>query len=662
MFAKNDIVRVLLPVPRTAGFDYRLNAPANIGDFVRVSFLNKKTQGVIIAPGTAALDAKKIKDIEKVFDVPGLSQTDIDWIMKISDWTMMEPGAVLRLILNVDLEEPKRAAKPLEIPEYHDAGNITLTPDQAAAASAVAAGDKFKVHLLDGITGSGKTQVYFDMAMRVYEAGRQVLIMMPEIALTAQFIKKFENKFGAKPFVWHSNQTPAARKKIWRAVAGNEIKIIIGTRSALFLPWKNLGLIVVDEEHDGSYKQEEQGSYHARDMAVLRAKMLDIPIVLASATPSVETLRNVADGKYSASVLPSRFGGASLPSVEIVDLRKLPPCGGVGDSVAGGGSKKYLSKPLLSEISETLKAGQQIMLFLNRRGFSPNVFCESCGAAVECPDCSVGMTYHQRFRKMLCHYCGRRMPVPAVCPKCGKAEMQMEGAGVEKIEKELREYFPSARMEILSSDTAEDLAGIVSRIENHETDIIIGTQILAKGHHFPNITLVGVIDADAGLYGNDFRAAEKTFQQLFQVSGRAGRGEIPGKVMLQTYNPENPVLLAIKNNRRDEVVNTELKNRAAANMPPFGQLIAVIVESDNETKLTKYCDALRAAAPNIAGAKIAGPVPAQMYQVRNWFRMRFLVHGREKDKLQPIIKKWIESVKAPSNTRAKLDVNPQNFL
>ncbi|MDR0449608.1 MAG: primosomal protein N' [Rickettsiales bacterium] len=651
MFLANDIVRVLLPIAAGGGFDYRLTQSAPLGAFALVPVLNKKMTGVIVGKGDAGLDAKKIKNVEKIFDAPGLAAVDIDWIMKISDWTMMNPGAVLRLILNVDIEEPKRKTKPLTVPIYKDTKNIILTDDQRAAANAIAANDKFKVHLLDGITGSGKTQVYFDMAMRAYDAGRAVLIMMPEIALTAQFIKKFENKFGAAPFVWHSNQTPGMRRKIWRGVNAGEIKIIIGTRSALFLPWKNLGLVVVDEEHDGSYKQEDQGSYHARDMAVLRAKMLDIPIVLASATPSVETLRNVSDGKYSASVLPSRFGGAALPSVEIIDMKTMKK-----------ERNKFLSPALVQEISQTIKSNQQVMLFLNRRGFSPNVFCESCGKPIECPDCSVGMTYHQRFKKMLCHYCGRRAPVPLACPACGAAGMQMDGAGVEKIEAELREYFPAARMEILSSDTAEDLAGIIGRIENHETDIIIGTQILAKGHHFPNITLVGVVDADAGLYSNDFRAAEKTFQMLFQVSGRAGRGEIPGKVVLQTYNPENPVLAAIKNNRRGDVVEAELKNRRAAEMPPFGQLIAVIVESDNETKLNKYCEALRAAAPLIVGAKIAGPVPAQMYQVRNWFRMRFLIHGREKDLLQPIVKKWIESVKAPSNTRAKLDVNPQTFL
>lgn len=649
MFAASDIVCVLLPIVRTSGFDYSLPAPANIGDLVQVTFQNKKITGVIIGKGAANLPAEKIKPIEKIFEIPGLTQTDIDWIIKMSDWTLMNPGAVLRLILNVDLDE-KRPSKPLEIPAYRDTNAITLTPDQQKAAGAIQTTAPFKVHLLDGITGSGKTQVYFDVALRVYNAGKNVLIMMPEIALTQQFIKKFENKFGAKPFVWHSNLTPAARKKIWKAVASSPRPlIIIGTRSSLFLPWKNLGLIVVDEEHDSSYKQDDQGSYNARDMAILKAKMLNIPIILASATPSVETLRNVRDGKYTASLLPSRFGGAQLPVVEIIDLRKNKQTGDI-------------SEIMLSEISKTFESNQQIMLFLNRRGFSPHVFCADCGSPRTCPDCSVAMTYHQRFKKILCHYCGRKSQVPLICPDCGKGEMQMNGSGVEKIEKELRERFPSARIEILSSDTAADLSGIIERIENGETDIIVGTQILAKGHHFPNITLVGVIDADAGLYGNDFRAAEKTFQQLFQVSGRAGRGEIPGRVLLQTYNPDHPVLSAIKCNKRDDLMNTELQSRQAANMPPFGQLIAVIVESDKEAKLNKFCEDLKAAAPKIIGAKIAGPVPAEMYQIRNWYRQRFLVHGGEKDKLQPIIRKWIDSVKTPSDTRVKIDVNPQNFL
>lgn len=655
MFAANDIVNVLLPVIHCSGWDYRLTAPASIGDIVNVPFGNKKLTGIIIGAGSGEIDIKKIKNIDGVNDKFHFSQNTIDWIMKMSDWTMMSPGSVLRLILNIDLTEPLRKTKPLEIPKYFDDGKIKLTQSQQAAANAVADFSKFYVHLLDGITGSGKTQVYFDMAMRAYNSGRSVLIMMPEIALTAQFIKKFEDKFGGAAFVWHSNLTPGARKKIWRGVAGGELKIVIGTRSALFLPWTDLGLIVVDEEHDQSYKQEEQGIYHARDMAILRAKSENIPIVLASATPSVETLCKVADGKFSASELPSRFGGAALPDIEIIDLKKSKPA-------ALKESRGFLSPILIAEISKTLNARQQIMLFLNRRGFSPNVFCPACGETINCPDCSTGMAYHRRFKKMMCHYCGRRANVPTICPKCGKSEMEMDGAGVEKIEQETRAYFPNARIEILSSDTAADLAGIIERIEKHETDIIIGTQILAKGHHFPNITLVGVIDADAGIYSSDFRAAEKMFQQLFQVSGRAGRGEIKGRVMLQTYNPDNPVLVAIKNNRRCDIIETEIRNRRAAGMPPFGQLIAVIIESNSEEKLMRFCNELRANAPQIVGAKIVGPAPAQMYQVRNWYRNRFLIHGGQRDKLQDIVAKWIASVRAPSNLRVKIDVGPQNFM
>ncbi|MDR2685583.1 MAG: primosomal protein N' [Rickettsiales bacterium] len=711
MFSENDVVRVLLPLPHTDGFDYSIKFPGPLipGAFVNVPFMNKTMTGVVMGRGSASLAPEKIKPISEILNIAPLTPADIDWIQRMSDWTMMTQGAVLRLIMNVEFREEKRKSKPLAIPTYKDTQKIVLTPDQKTAAEQIQATDKFKVHLLDGVTGSGKTQVYFDMAMRFYEAGKNVLIMMPEIALTQQFIKKFENKFGAEPLVWHSNLTPSTRRKIWRLInqshftdtrskfpfagegvdceagrgSGNKKQlppcggveksqndfsvggianttqplILIGTRSALFLPWKNLGLIIIDEEHDSSYKQDEMGSYHARDMALLRAKLLNIPVCLASATPSVETLRNVSSGKYSVSILPSRFGGAQLPTIEIIDLKnnKSSP-----DLI--GGSRPNLSLPLIQEIQKTLTAKQQTMLFLNRRGFSPAILCEECGHTLTCPDCSVGMTYHRRIGKMLCHYCGRRQPIPNICPECKKGEMKMQGAGVEKIEAELRAVFPTARIEILSSDTSGDLAGIIERIEKHETDIIIGTQILAKGHHFPNITLVGVVDADAGLFGNDFRAAEKTFQQLFQVSGRAGRGLAPGRVMLQTYNPTHPVLLALRDNKREDIINAELKNREAAKMPPFGQLIAVIVESDREDKLEKFCAELRATAPNIIGAKIAGPVPAEMYQIRNWYRMRFLVHGGERDLLQPIIRKWIGSVKCPSNTRIKLDPNPQTFL
>ena len=551
--------------------------------------------------------------------------------------------------------------------KYHDTGTVVLSNEQQSAAGIIADALKqnmFSVHLLDGITGSGKTQVYFDSALRAYNAGKSVLLMMPEIALTAQFISRFEKRFGAPPVVWHSNLTATRRREIWRGVANGNIKMVVGTRSALFLPWQNLGLIVIDEEHDTSYKQEDMGNYHARDMAILRAKIANFPVILASATPSIETLHNVALGKYKRLRLMSRFGGAQLPKIETIDMREQRPESYKIDKDSDQETNGNLSPQLCEEISNTLAQHRQVMLFINRRGFAPIVQCKKCGWIAQCPDCSVGMNYHKHIGKLLCHMCGKTVVLPDKCPQCC-GEVSMRGAGLEKIQEEVSVKFPNARTALVSSDTImsrEALERLVHKMESGEIDIVIGTQILAKGHHFPNLTLVGVVDADMGLFGTDFRAAEHTFQQLFQVAGRAGRGEFPGRVLLQTYQPEHPVITAICAGNRDDFIASDMESRKNAKMPPYGQLIAVIVEADKETILKKYCEQLANAAPQLNGGKIMGPIAAQIYQIRNWYRMRFLVAGSERANLQPIVRDWLNKVKQPANVRVKIDVNPQNFM
>ncbi len=721
MFASNDIVKVLVPIAVGDGYDYRLDSPADIGAFVRVSVMNRPMIGVIVGGGDSGLPPEKIKSATPSSFV--LQPSTLIWIHKMSEWTMMPPGAVLRLIINVpeafsqpkteqlytleitqktkmtdnkqavadafaisdgepmtasDIQNIARVSsavvqrmikneilKPAgqqekkresEIINYFDTGCVKLNTEQQAAADSIKL-QKFLVYLLDGITGSGKTQVYFDSVWRAYAAGKSVLLMMPEIALTAQFMNRFESRFGAKPVVWHSNLTAARRRDIWRGVANGEIRIVVGTRSALFLPWQNLGLIVVDEEHDGSYKQEDMGNYHARDMAILRGNTEDFPVILASATPAAETLRNAADGKYIHLKLKSRFGGASMPAIETIDMRK--------NNEEKNTSLCHLSPTLCDAICETLTSGHQAMLFINRRGYAPIVQCKKCGWHADCPDCSVGMTHHKKNNSLLCHVCGRTMPMPGKCPDCGSTDLSMSGIGLEKIQEEIAEKFPAARTALVSSDTMmsrQALERLVSRMESGDIDIVIGTQILAKGHHFPNLTLVGVIDADMGLFGADFRAGEKTFQQLFQVAGRAGRELLPGRVLLQTYQPEHPVLRAICASNRDEFMATDLAGRRAAKMPPYGQLIAVIVEAEKETVLKKFCSDLAAAAPKIENAKILGPIPAQIYKIRTWHRMRFLVAGEERASLQSAVKHWLGKVKQPANVRVKIDVNPQNFM
>ncbi len=733
MFKSGDVVKVLIPNVVNSGYDYRLTAAADIGDFVSVTVMNRPYIGVVYGVGDSNLPAEKIKNIVSV--LPGrISITDLQWIVQMANWTLMTPGGVLRLIVNVpDAFLPPRAdelykyvpcdgvrmtdnrmavadafasndndpmpvadikniahvsgavinamikngtlvvadtrPRVMEFPEYLDMDNVTLNSEQRAAAdkigAAVDAGG-FSVFLLDGITGSGKTQVYFDAAWRAYSAGKSVLLMMPEIALTAQFMARFARRFGAPPVVWHSNLTAARRREIWRGVLDGRVRMVIGTRSALFLPWQNLGLVVVDEEHDTSYKQEDMGNYHARDMAVLRAKIANFPVVLASATPSAETLQNAYDGKYAHLRLTSRFGGATLPVIETIDLRENRPVeyrdAGVDAAIAP--MPGNLSPALCDEIGATLAAGQQVMLFINRRGFAPIVQCRKCGWTAGCPDCSVGMTYHRRIGKLLCHMCGHTQKMMETCPECGGA-VSMRGAGLEKIQQEVIAKFPNARTALVSSDTIasrQALERIVDKMESGDIDVVIGTQILAKGHHFPNLTLVGVVDADMGLFGTDFRAAEHTFQQLFQVAGRAGRGEIPGRVLLQTYQPDHPVLCAICAGSRDEFMAADMAGRRAAKMPPFGQLIALIVEGPREDVLQKFCATLAAVAPTAAGVKIMGPIAAQIYQVRNLYRMRFLVAGDARARLQPLVRHWVDKVRVPANIRVKIDVGPHNFM
>lgn len=730
MFNSGTIIKVLISNIPNSGYDYRLTAPADIGTFVSVRVMNRPCIGVVWGPGDSGLPPEKVRDVITVHDAR-LNITDLQWIKRMSDWTLMPLGTVLRLIVNIpDAFSPPRTEPlyafnfdassrmttnriavqdafssndndPMTVSdiqniarvssavvrsmiknetlisvgeqvktrqfvpdEYCDSGNVVLNTEQQTAADKIGReieSGGFSVHLLDGITGSGKTQVYFDSAWRAYKRGRAVLLMMPEIALTAQFMSRFESRFGAPPVVWHSNLTAARRREIWRGVLAGKIKMVVGTRSALFLPWQDLGLIVIDEEHDTSYKQEDMGNYHARDMAILRAKIAGFPVVLASATPAAETLENINSGKYVRLCLTSRFGGAQLPEIKTIDLRENRPDNYTTNDTEQVG---FLSAPLCDAISETLNVGHQVMLFINRRGFAPIIQCKKCGWTATCPDCSVGMTYHKRLGKLLCHMCGRTAPLPGACPDCG-TDVSMRGIGLEKVQEEVIARFPAARTALVSSDvitSRQSLERLVHKMECGEIDIVIGTQILAKGHHFPNLTLVGVIDADMGLFGTDFRAAEHTFQQLFQVAGRAGRGTNPGRVLMQTYQPDHPVLAAICAGSRDEFMASDMAGRRAAHMPPYGQLIAVIVEGERESVLQKYCSDLAAAAPVLKGAKIMGPIAAQIYQIRNWYRMRFLVTGGPTVALQPAVSHWLSKVKQPANIRVKIDVNPINFM
>ena len=514
----------------------------------------------------------------------------------------------------------------------------------------------FAPFLLDGITGSGKTEVYFEgLAEALKTHGTQVLVLVPEIALTSQWLDRFEARFGVAPVVWHSEIGQAERRRAWRAIASGNARVVVGARSALFLPFRHLAFITVDEEHDPSFKQEDGVHYHARDMAVVRAKLADCPILLASATPSLETLVNADEGRYEKLELRERHGVAVLPEMKAIDMRHEPPETGT-----------WLSPVLVREIEATLAAHEQVMLFLNRRGYAPLTLCRTCGFRIECPSCSAWLVEHRFRRELQCHHCGYVTPIPDACPECKNEHTLVAcGPGVERLFEEVSHRFPAARISVMTSDTmmsATATAGMVQQIASGHLDIVIGTQIVTKGYHFPNLTLVGVVDADLGLRGGDLRAGERTYQQLVQVAGRAGRAEKPGRVYLQSYEPEHPVVQALISGDGDAFMAAERAARERHHMPPYGRLVALILSGPDMADVLKTGRALAAKAPVEHGVDIVGPAPAPMARVRGQHRFRMLVHTKKNVKVQPLIRAWLARVKPEKNVHIKVDIDPYSFM
>ena len=546
-----------------------------------------------------------------------------------------------------------------------------LSDQQAAAAEqlrqAVAA-DAFSVTLLDGVTGSGKTEVYFEAIAAALAAGRQSLILLPEIALSAQWLERFEARFGVAPALWHSDLSSAQRRATWRAVAFGRAPVVVGARSALFLPFPDLGLIVVDEEHDAAFKQEDGVTYHARDMAVVRAQLGEIPAVLVSATPSLESLNNVQGGRYRRLELPLRHGGAQLPAVELVDLRrdKPPRLQGLGPGGPQSGAKAWLSGRLRAAIAETLAAQEQGLLFLNRRGYAPLTLCRACGHRLQCPNCTAWLVEHRLAGRLQCHHCGFASRLPKTCPDCGaEGSMAACGPGVERLAEEARALFPDARLAMMTSDTLTGpgaAAELVRAVQARDVDLLIGTQIVAKGHHFPHLTLVGVVDADLGLYGGDLRAAERTYQLLHQVAGRAGRAERAGRVLLQTGEPDHPVMQALAGGERDAFLAAETEARRSAGLPPFGRLAALVLSSPDARQVDGLAAALARTAPRQEGVTILGPAPAPLAVLRGRHRRRFLIKASRGLRLQSLLSHWLAGHKLPSNLRLQVDIDPYSFL
>ncbi len=560
-------------------------------------------------------------------------------------------GAGMLEPVTVDIDRPYPRARP-------DFAAPALSAGQQEAADAfvdaVRARD-FAPFLLDGVTGSGKTECYFEAIAEAIAEGRQVLVLLPEIALTENFLRRFEHRFGAPPVLWHSSLKSSERRRAWRAIASGDAQVVVGARSSLFLPYAALGLIVVDEAHEISFKQDDGVRYNARDIAVIRARFESIPVILASATPALESMQLAEQGIYRRIELPDRFGGAKLPDIQVIDLRAEQPERG-----------RWLAPRLIEEMKARLDRGEQSLLFLNRRGYAPLTLCRHCGYRFQCPNCTAWLVEHRLSARLACHHCGHEVPVPAACPECGTPDCLVAcGPGVERIADEVAELLPEARVALVTSDTMntpEKVGEFVAAAEEGAIDVIIGTQLVTKGYHFPELTLVGVVDADLGLEGGDLRAAERTYQQVAQVAGRAGRGAKPGEVLIQTRHPEATVIAALAANDRDAFYSAETAARREAGAPPFGRWAAIIVSSEDEAEARDAARAIGGSRPNHPDVMILGPAPAPMALLRGRYRYRMLINARRSAEVQRIIRQWLDPLRMPPGVRVAVDIDPYSFV
>ncbi|WP_370245242.1 primosomal protein N' [Salipiger sp.] len=725
-YDEGTLVAVLTTQPLDRLLDYK--APEGgcwEGAFVEVPLGPRKVLGVVWGPGKGDFDYAKVRPVTRVLDVAPMRAELRSFLERAGEYTLTPLTAMLRLatrapglgeapsmrkIYRLGNAEPERMTdarrRVLEVlsemgglsltqGELADAAGVTpsvikglakmgavreeeaprdtafprldpdyggkqLAEDQAAAAQSLREGvasGRYGTVLLKGVTGSGKTEVYLEAVAECLAQGRQALVLLPEIALTSEFLTRVEARFGAKPAEWHSGVTVTERRRVWKQVAQGGAQLVVGARSALFLPFRDLGLTVVDEEHDTSYKQDEGVLYNARDMAVLRASICAGRVVLASATPSLESWANADAGKYQRLDLVSRFGASVMPEMRSLDMRAetLP-------------SNRWVSPSLQSEVLARIERGEQAMLFLNRRGYAPVTICRACGHQIGCPHCDARMVEHRFLQRLVCHQCGETVPKPEVCPSCeAEDKLAAVGPGVERLAEEAAELFPQARLAVLSSDlfgSARALKEEIEKIASGGADIVIGTQLVAKGHNFPLLTLVGVIDADLGLQGSDLRAAERTFQLMRQVAGRAGRAEKPGVALLQTYQPEHPVIRAILSGDEEGFWQAEAEERRAAGMPPSGRLAGVILSSTEAQEVFDLGNAMaRQDAPlRRIGAQVYGPAPAPIAKVRGRHRVRLLVKAPKGAALQPALADWAAQVRLRGELRMAIDIDPQNFF
>lgn len=615
--------------------------------------------GYVVNPdcpsGIKWTDARK-----KVYEVAG----QVPFLMsELARKAGVSDGVVRGLVDQGALIEKKIEPTLFEIPNP-DYETVSLSAEQNNAAKFLSdkIGNGFNVTVLNGITGSGKTEVYFEAVAKALKQGKQVLVMLPEIGLTGQWLERFKKRFGVLPAQWHSDVTNRIKRETWKAVLNQKIQVVAGARSALFLPYSNLGLIIVDEEHDSSYKQEDGVLYQARDMAVVRAKISNIPIILSSATPSLETLANVDQKKYDEVCLKNRYGIAVLPEKKLINMRLNPP------EPPAENLQGFLSPVLVNAISENLQKNEQSLLFLNRRGYAPLVLCRKCGNRFACPHCSAWLVEHvtKNGRSLLCHHCGYQIQKPKTCPVCGEENCFAAcGPGVERIAEEVKIRFPTARTLVVSTDldvTATKMNELMKQIHDNEIDIVIGTQILTKGHNFPNLTLVGIIDADLGLNGGDLRAGERTYQMLEQVAGRAGRAEKKGCVYLQSYEPDNLIIQALIQGNRDKFIELEKEVRKSTKYPPFGRLAALVVSGEKNERVEKVACALGQSAPQGNGVRVLGPAPALFSLLRGRYRYRLLMQTTKNIKIQDAVQQWISKVEIPKDVDVRIDIDPYSFF
>ncbi len=707
-----------------AAYDYSVPDELNVqqGSFVKVPLGPRTVNGVVWQLNPKLdISPDRLKDILEILPTAPLCQEAIEFVDWVANYTMQGAGRVLRMSMSVpDALYPKMPRKGYrragEIPKrltparkrvlelleggltyaaadiaqfadvspsvvkgLHAAGALQVEelpsdlpiaqPDPDLPGFELSDAQKeiadqlaefvqaqaFNATLLEGVTGSGKTEVYFEAIAAALRTGKQALVLLPEIALSAQWLGRFEKRFGVKPVEWHSDLGSGERRRNWRAVIEGEARVVVGARSALFLPYHDLGLIIVDEEHEASYKQDEGITYNARDMAVVRATLGKLPVVLASATPALETYVNAKAGKYVHLRLPSRFGAAELPDIELIDLK-----------LNRLGRQRWISEPLEAAVKDTLAAGRQAMLFINRRGYAPLTLCDACGFRLQCPHCSAWLVEHRLSQRLQCHHCGYSSKIPDVCPECEEPDsFKACGPGIERLAEEAGLLFPDARMQMIASDTMTGpgaAARFVEAMTNGEIDLLVGTQIVAKGYHFPNLTLVGIVDADLGLAGGDLRASERSYQLLSQVAGRAGREQVKGKVMLQTHLPDHPVMAAMKSGDVQSFIEQEAEMRQMAAMPPYGRLASLILSCEDSESLRNFSLMLARGAPSGENFLIMGPAPAPLALIRGRHRIRFLVRASRQTNIQALIRSWLKGVKIPSNIRLQIDIDPYNFM